>query len=201
VADTRVGATSLVASFADGAHARRAIERLSWAGIDGADIRLLGALEVVTAGRDADRQIDLGSALAVGRRALRGVLIGLPPGAVFGLLVLGAYGDPTGWTLCCGAGGGAVFGASFGLTATLMATPTMVAAWERTFAPMVPGGVVVGVCCEGGTRLRRARTALARSGAQSVVTVPHLDDYPAGPLDLHALDVAAPTTDRGDATR
>ncbi|MFA9429282.1 hypothetical protein [Egicoccus sp. AB-alg2] len=201
MSDTDAGTTSLVASFPDGAAARRAIERLSRAGVDGADIRLLGAVEVVAAGRYGDRQTDLGSALAVGRRAVRGVVLGLPPGAVFGLVLLAVYGDPTGWTLCCGAGGGAVFGASLGLTTTLMATPTMVAGWERTFAPLVPGGVAVGVQCRGTTRLARARSALSRSGAQRVTTIDHLDDYPTGPLDVHALDVPAVTGGGGAGER
>jgi hypothetical protein len=181
---TRAGYPDLVVAHRDGAAARRTIERLSRAGVDGGAIELLGHLEVVTAGREGDRQTDLGSSLALGSRVLRGALWGLVPGAIFGtvLLVVAAGADPV--VIASGAAGGASFGASVGALTGLLATPTMASSWERTFAPMVPGGVVVGVRISSPRTQRQARRALRGSEAHSITEVSDLDDLPdTGPAD------------------
>ncbi len=177
----------LVAFHHDGRTARATIVRLSRAGVDGNDIALLGPVEVVTAGRYGDRQTDRGSSLALGGMVLRGMLVGLLPGAVFGAVLLAVYG---GWTLpvlLSGAGGGAFFGAAVGSLAGLLLAPTMVDSWERTFSPLVPGGVAVGVRCADARSARRAQRVLRVSGAHTVREVPDLDALPEGPLDPDTL--------------
>jgi hypothetical protein len=172
----RSGLPDLVVSHRDGAAARRTIERLSRHGVDGGAIELLGRLEVVSAGRAGDRQTDLGSSLALGKRVLRGVAIGVPPGALLGAVLLAWVSEPSLVVIAAGAGGGASFGASVGALTALLAAPTMASSWERTFAPMVPGGVVVGIRVTSVRVERQARRALRRDGAYSIVEVVDLDD-------------------------
>lgn len=171
----RSGRPDLVASHVDGRAARLTIERLSRAGVDGGAIELLEGSEVVTAGRYGDRQTDLGSSLAIGGRALRGLAWGSMPGAVFGAVVLAIATSPSIATVAAGAGGGAFFGAAVGLLTSLLATPTMASSWERTFSPMVPGGVLIGVRIDDDRTARRAARALRGSGA-TVREVLDLDD-------------------------
>lgn len=164
----------------DARGARRCIERLSRAGVDGGAIELLGRVEVVTAGRDGDRQTDRGSSLALGGRLLRGVAWGAPPGALFGATLLWAMADPGSTVLLAGLGGGATFGAGVGALTGLLTIPSMATSWERTFAPLVPGGVAVGVRCADPRTLARARRVAATCGARSVREVADLDDLPDG---------------------
>jgi hypothetical protein len=166
----------LVAVHRDGAAARRTIERLSRAGIDGGAIVLLGRVEVTTAGRAGDRQTDLGSSLAIGGRVLRGLAYGALPGAVLGAVLLALVTEPTPFVLAAGAGGGASFGASVGVLTGLLATPTMASSWERTFSPMVPGGVGVGVRITSPRQQVRVRKVLARDEILRVHEVDDLDD-------------------------
>lgn len=175
----------LVAVHRDVAAARRTIERLSRAGVDGGAIELLGRGEVVTAGRYADRQVDLGSSLLLAGRVLRGIGWGIGPGAVFGtvLLVLGT--GPSTPVLAAGAAGGAVLGASIGVLIALLTVPTMASSWERTFAPMVPGGVAIGVRVDDARAQRRARRVLDRCEAHSLREVVDLDDLPDGDVPPH----------------
>lgn len=176
----RSGLPDLLVVHADARGARRCIERLSRAGVDGGAIELLGRVEVVTAGRDGDRQTDRGSSLALGGRVLRGVAWGAPPGALFGAGLLAATSSQGTATLLAGLGGGAGFGAGVGVLVALLAAPTMASSWERTFAPLVPGGVAVGVRSLDERTLARARRVLARAGARTVREVPDLDDLPDG---------------------
>jgi hypothetical protein len=172
----RSGLPDLVAAHRDSRAARRTIEALSRRGVDGGAIELLGRVEVVTAGRAGDRQTDLGSSLALGGRAVRGVIWGAPAGAIFGAVLLAVFTEPTVGVLLAGAGGGASFGASVGVLTALLATPTMASSWERTFAPMVPGGVLVGVRVTSPRVDRRARRALRGCDAHSITEVVDLDD-------------------------
>lgn len=181
------GLADLVVMHEDGRAARATIERLSRSGVDGGAIRLLGRVEVVTAGRYGDRQTDLCSSRALGGRMVRGTLLGVPPGAAFGAVVLGVATSPSVTVLAAGAGGGALFGASVGLLVSLLATPTMATSWERTFSPMVPGGVAVGIRVADQRTNRRARRALTGTDL-SVTEVDDLDDIPDAPLDQVNLD-------------
>ena len=188
------GHPDLVAFHHDGRTARATIARLSRAGIDGNDIEIIGPVEVVTAGRYGDRQTDRGSSLALGGLVLRGLLVGLLPGTAFGAVLLAVFG---GWTLPVvrsGAAGGAFFGAAVGSLGGLLLAPTMVDSWERTFSPLVPGGVAVGVRCGDARTARRAERVLRVSGAHTIRSVPDLDALPEGPLDPDAL----PPTGRVD---
>jgi hypothetical protein len=177
----RSGLPDLVAVHRDGATARRTIERLSRNGVDGGAIELLGRLEVVTAGRAGDRQTDLGSSLALGKRVVRGALWGLVPGAIFGAVLLAIVTVPTPVVVLSGAAGGASFGASVGALTGLLAAPTMASSWERTFAPRVPGGVAVGIRVTSPRVQRRARRALEHCETESVTEVADLDELPDGP--------------------
>jgi hypothetical protein len=177
----RSGLPDLVAMHRDGASARRSIERLSRHGIDGGAIELLGRIEVVTAGRAGDRQTDLGSSLALGKRVVRGAMWGIVPGAAFGILLLVLATEPSVVVVLSGAAGGASFGASIGALTGLLATPTMASSWERTFAPMVPGGVAIGVRVTSPRVDRRARRALKDSEAHSIREVVDLDELPEEP--------------------
>lgn len=178
------GWPDLVAVHREAADARRTIERLSRAGVDGGAIELLGPVEVVTAGRYGDRQTDLGSARALVLRALRGGGLGALVGALIGAGVFALAAGPTPLHLLAGAGGGAGFGLSVGLILGLLVQPTMARSWERTFAPLVPGGVAVGVRIADARDDRRARRVLGASTAHSVREVTDLDELPDGPIDL-----------------
>lgn len=182
------GMPDLVALHADARSARSTIERLSRAGVDGGAIEMIGDTEVVTAGRYGDRQTDLGSSLHLGGRIVRGVLWGVGPGALFGVLLLALATSPTVAVVAAGAAGGALFGASVGALTGLLAVPSMVSSWERTFAPHVPGVVALGVRIEGARSDRRVRRVLATCGSTAVVEVPDLDDLPSGPFDPGAVD-------------
>jgi len=182
------GHPDLVAFHHDGRTARATIARLSRAGVDGSDIEILGPIEVVTAGRYGDRQTDKGSSLALGWLMLRGLLIGMVPGAVFGAVLLGVTAGMSAPVVWAGAGGGAFFGAAVGALASLLLAPTMVSSWERTFSPLVPGAVAVGVRCGDARAARRAERVLRVSGAHTIRQVPDLDDVPEGPLDPADLD-------------
>ncbi|MEX1162959.1 MAG: hypothetical protein WEB03_05205 [Nitriliruptor sp.] len=176
----RTGLPDLVVVHADARGARRCIERLSRAGVDGGAIELLGRIEVTTAGRAGDRQTDRGSSLAVGGRALRGALWGVPPGAVFGAALLVVTSGQGIAVLAAGLAGGAAFGAGVGVLTALLTLPTMASSWERTFAPLVPGGVAVGVRGLDARTLRRARRVLRGLDARTVHEVADLDDLPDG---------------------
>ena len=185
---TTVAHPDLVAFHHDGRSARATIVRLSRAGIDGADIELLGPVEVVTSGRYGDRQTDRGSSLALGGLVLKGMALGAVPGAVFGGLLLAVTAGWSGVVVLAGAGGGAFFGAAVGALAGLLNAPTMVSSWERTFSPLVPGAVAVGVRCTDARAARRAHRVLSVSGAHTLRQVGDLDDLPEGPIDPASLD-------------
>lgn len=176
----RTGLPDLLVVHADARDARTCIERLSRAGVDGGAIELLGRIEVVSAGRAADRQTDRGSSLALGGRIVRGGLWGIPPGAAFGAVLLTATYDQGTAVLLAGLAGGATFGAGVGVLVGLLTVPTMAASWERTFAPLVPGGVAVGIRGTDRRTLERARRVLHGSGARTVREVVDLDDLPDG---------------------
>jgi hypothetical protein len=177
------GLPDLVAVHADGRSARVTIERLSRAGVDGGAIVLLQGAEVVTAGRYGDRQTDLGSSLALGGRILRGAAYGILPGAVFGAILLAVVTSPAAPSIAAGAAGGAVFGLAVGGLTSILAVPTMATSWERTFAPMVPGGVAVGVSIGSDKDDRRVRRVLRIAPALEVREVPDLLDLEDDPID------------------
>lgn len=176
----RSGVPDLLVVYGDARSARRCIERLSRAGIDGGAIELLGRVEVVTAGRDGDRQTDRGSSLALGGRLLRGAAWGVPPGALFGAVLLAVTSGQGTATLLAGLAGGAGFGAGVGVLLGLLTAPTMASSWERTFAPLVPGGVAVGVRSIDARTLTRARRVAVREPARTVREVGDLDQLPDG---------------------
>ena len=175
----REGLADLVVLHADGSQARRTIERLSRAGVDGGAISLLGPVEARAPGRHGDRQTDLGSSLALGGRVVRGALLGMVPGALFGVLVLAvAVGDQPWPALFAGAGGGAMLGAGIGVLVSLLSAPTMASSWERTFSPLLPGGVAVGIHVANSKTERRVRRALRRARGVTIQEVEDLDDLP-----------------------
>jgi hypothetical protein len=175
----RSGLADLVVLHDDGRTARRTIERLSRGGVDGGAIVLLGPVEAVGDDRSGDRQTDLGSSLALGGRVLRGALLGMPPGAVFGLVLFLVVATRHPWTaLLAGAAGGASLGAGIGVLVSLLSAPTMASSWERTFSPLLPGGVAVGVQVGDERTQRRARRALTSRPGIVVQEVDDLDDLP-----------------------
>lgn len=177
----RSGLPDLIAVHRDGRDARVTIERLSRAGIDGGAISLQGDHEVVTAGRYGDRQVDLGSSLALGARLLRGAMWGVVPGAAFGAVLFAVATEPTATALLAGAGGGALLGIGIGILLALLMIPTMASSWERTFAPRVSGGVAIGIRIDGPRALSRARPILRSMDVQSLLEVVDLDDLPPTP--------------------
>jgi hypothetical protein len=188
----RSGERDLVALHHDGRTARGTIERLSRAGVDGGAIELLGPVEVVTSGRYGDRQTDRGSSLAVGGRMVRGLVWGMGPGAIFGAIVLAVATVPSVSAIAAGAAGGAFFGAGVGALAGLLTIPTMASSWERTFSPMVPGGVAVGVRVEDARTAKRAARVLRVCAAHEVREVSDLDDLPEGPIGPESFGDAPP---------
>jgi hypothetical protein len=176
----RSGLPDLVVVHGDARGARTCIERLSRAGVDGGAIELLGRVEVTTAGRHGDRQTDRGSSLALGARVLIGALWGVPPGAIFGAVLLSVTYEQGTAALLAGLLGGATFGAGVGILTSLLTIPSMSSSWERTFAPLLPGGVAVGVRGTDERTLARARRVLAGLEARTVREVADLDDLPEG---------------------
>jgi hypothetical protein len=175
----RSGLPDLVVVHDDGAAARRTIERLSRGGVDGGSIVLLGPVEVAADDRHGDRQTDLGSSLALGGRILRGALLGIPPGAAFGLVLFLAVASAHPWpALLAGAAGGASLGAGIGILVGLLSAPTMASSWERTFSPLLPGGVAVGVHVTDQRAQRRAKRVLASLRGGVVQEVEDLDELP-----------------------
>jgi hypothetical protein len=175
----RSGLPDLVVLHDDGGAARRTIERLSRAGVDGGSIVLLGPVEAVGDDRSGDRQTDLGSSLALGGRVLRGAMWGIPPGAVFGLVLFFVVATRHPWpALLAGAAGGASLGAGIGVLIGLLSAPTMATSWERTFSPLLPGGVAVGVHVTDTRAQQRARRALASRSGFTVQEVDDLDELP-----------------------
>lgn len=189
----RSGLPDLLVVHDDARSARRCIERLSRAGVDGGAIELLGRVEVVTAGRDGDRQTDRGSSLALGGRLLRGAAWGVPPGALFGAVLLAVSSGQGTATLLAGLAGGAGFGAGIGVLLGLLTAPTMASSWERTFAPLVPGGVAIGVRSLDRRTLTRARRVAVREHARTVREVTDLDRLPDGLV----VDLEGPADDEG----
>ena len=179
----RAGQRDLVAFHGDARAARRTIVRLSRAGIDGGAIELLGRSVVVTAGRYGDRQTDRGASLALGGLVLRGFAWGAAPGAAFGAVLLGMVASPEVNVVLAGAGGGAFFGGAVGALTGLLTAPTMAASWERTFSPMVPGAIAVGVRVQDGPTGVRVRRVLQGCSTVAIRTVDDLDELPDGPLD------------------
>jgi hypothetical protein len=190
----RSGLPDLVVVHADARAARTCIERLSRAGIDGGSIELLGRIEVRTAGREGDRQTDRGSSLALGGRIVRGAMWGIPPGAIFGAVLLGITSGEGTATLWWGLLGGGGFGAGVGVLTGLLTVPSMSSSWERTFAPLVPGGVAVGVRSTDARTLARARRVLQGVDARTVREVADLDDLPDGSV----ADLELPPADATD---
>jgi hypothetical protein len=175
----RDGLADLVVVHDDGRAARRTIERLSRAGVDGGSIVLLGPVEARAPGRHGDRQTDLGTSLALGGRVLRGGALGALPGGLFGLLVFGvAVGDQPWPAILAGVGGGALLGAGIGVLVGLLAAPTMASSWERTFSPLLPGGIAVGVSVTSRRTQRRARRALRSSSGAVVQEIDDLEELP-----------------------
>lgn len=172
----RSGLPDLVAVHRDVRAARATIQRLSLHGVDGGAIELLGHGEVVTAGRAGDRQTDLGSSRAVGGRFLKGILAGAVVGALFGMVVVVLATDLVAAALIAGGVGGATFGAGIGALTGLMSTPTMASSWERTFAPRVPGEVLVGVHVTDARTAERAHRAFRDVEVLRVDEVPDLDE-------------------------
>ena len=172
----RSGYPDLVAVLPDAPAARRVIERLSRAGVDGGAIVLLEPAESLLAARHDDRRTDLGSLRALVLRALGVGAAGAVVGALVGLGVFALAGQRSPAALAAGALGGAAFGASVGVVLGLLAQPTMVGPWERTFAPRAPGVVVVGVRVEDARTDGRARAALR--GVPSLQEVVDLDVLP-----------------------
>lgn len=173
------GLADLVVLHEDGDGARRTIEQLSRAGVDGGAIVLLGPVEAVTEVRVGDRQTDGGSSRVLLSRLVRGWLLGAVPGVVFGLALLLAVGgeQPLG-VLLAGSAGGLLLGAGIGALVALLSTPTMAASWERTFSPLLPGGVAVGIHVTSRRAQRRAHRALRRLPSGVVEEVDDLGDLP-----------------------
>ncbi len=178
---TRGYRIELVAIYPDADLARRAIEALSRAGIDGGDIRLHGVPTAVVPDRADDRRVDRGVARALGGRYLRGLLVGAAAGIVFGVVVFGLASDASGWWLVAGAAGGATFGAGVGALVSLLGAPTMATGWGETFSSRAPRGVALSVLTTRSARLRRARRVLARTGAVAVEELAHGGSSPAEP--------------------
>jgi len=164
----------MVLFHVDGAAARRTVSRLSRAGFDGEAITFLAASEVTTAGRYADRQVDKGTARNLLVRAVTGGCIGAIVGVGPGMLLLATFAEPTWALLLAGAGAGGVFGWGIGVLLAFQITPTMVPMWERTFAPLIPGGVAVRVIVDSPKQWRRLRRVVRRS---QLVAVLSPDEY------------------------
>lgn len=169
----------MVLFHADGPSARRTVSRLSRAGFDGQAITFLAPTEVVTAGRYADRQVDRGITKALAKRALTGGLIGAVIGVLPGVALLAAFTDPTSVIVAAGAAAGAVFGWGIGVLLAFQTTPTMVPVWERTFAPLLPGGVAVLVMVESKRQHRRLMRIVARSELVAVLSYEQYRDQSA----------------------
>lgn len=158
----------MVLFHVDGPSARRTVSRLSRAGFDGEAISFLAPSEVTTAGRYADRQVDKGITKTLAKRAVLGGFSGAIVGIVPGALLLGMFGGTTVVVMGAGAGAGAMCGFGIGVLLAFQTIPTMVPMWERTFAPLLPGGVAVLVAIGSQRQYRQMMRIVGRSDLVAV---------------------------------
>lgn len=178
----RSGVQDLIAIHRDAAAARSSIEALSRAGVDGGAISLLAAGDEMPLSRHAVRTSDGGASSRLGGVSVRGAVIGAIVGAAFGAVLVGfVAGSMT--AIAAGILGGAVAGAGLGALTGLMGLPTMAPAWERSFAPLRPGSVIVAVRNTSDDELTRAQAALEGTEAFELRRVRDIDDVPAEPVE------------------
>lgn len=147
---------AVLAGYADGDRAGRAIERLPRHGVDARRIHVVDIDEPPPLDRHAQRTTDAGTTDAgttgrVVRRFGRGLAVGAAVGAVVGAVVLLAVAPiPAPTALVAGGLAGAAAGAGPGAPTGLRSVPGMSHAWERAFSPHAAGGVVVAIEAAGG---------------------------------------------------
>ncbi len=143
-----------VATFADAAAARDAIEALEKAGVDGADIALHG-VETTTDDSQVDATTDAGPFGRTGFVAAVAGAIGTAVGAVIGVLILG---DTVG-TIPAALMGGIFIG---GIAAVVGAARVIGIgrAWHDTFLELREGDVTVGVHTADAELAERAASVL-----------------------------------------
>jgi hypothetical protein len=159
---------NVLAVFSGLDEARKAIDALGRAGIDGTEISLLGRA-AQEAGSDLETtQRDEAVAQDVGKRAAVGAATGSAVGGVTGFLAgLAAFAIP-GVGPVIGSGvwaatiGGAVAGGAVGGVAGGISSFDMTEAWELTHESVKADRVVVGVHSDDPTEVDRAADVLAK---------------------------------------
>lgn len=161
--------SGIIARYPDGDSAGRAIERLSGRGVEAGRISIVGSEDRPPMDRHTQRTTDAGTTSRIARRFGKGLVIGAVVGAVFGAIVV-AIVTPAPLMVAVLAGGlaGAAAGAGLGALAGLESTPSMSTAWETTFAPDGPDGVVVAIEARDGASLDEVQAMLAGTGAIEV---------------------------------
>jgi hypothetical protein len=151
--------SELRAAYPNMERARRAIDALERAGVDGGQIALAGdtAQEAAT---DTDTRVpDEKVTRRVGKRAVVGALAGAVVGTVVGLL-LGAALSGGGGALWAAAMGGFLVGGTVGGILGGVSSLDMSEAWELTQHPARSGPVHVSVHSDDPDELARAKEAL-----------------------------------------
>lgn len=167
-------AHNITACFPDLLNARRAMDSLERAGINGSRISLLGPAAEAAAGKADTKQADE----ELGEEALwatvGGAATGAGVGGAVGLLAGAASFAIPGVGPAVGAGiwaatlGGAAAGTGVGFTAGAMANLQQSEAWELTLQEVGEGHVVVGVHTDDPGEYERAVRALQRANPRTV---------------------------------
>jgi hypothetical protein len=154
--------------------ARKAIDALERAGIEAAEISLLGRAADEAAEQVDTRERDAGVADRVGARATMGAAAGGAAGGIVGFLAgVAAFAIP-GVGPVLGAGvwaatiGGAVAGGSVGGVIGGYSAVDMTQAYELTYESVKAGNVVLGVHSEDPKHVQKGEQVLRRFGTLSL---------------------------------
>jgi hypothetical protein len=165
---------NVVAVFPGMPEAREALDALEAAGIDAAEISLLGPAAEEAAEQADTRERDAGMAGRVGKRATMGALAGGATGGLAGFLAgLAAFAIP-GVGPVIGAGvwaatiGGAVAGGSVGGVIGGYSAVDMNEAYELTYESVRAGRVLVGVHSEDPAHVDRGEEILRKLDPLSI---------------------------------
>ncbi len=141
---------NVVATYADMETARKAIDALERAGVDGEDISLLGRHADAAAAELETRQRDAHLVGDVAEKATKGGAVGSVVGAIAGAVafVIPGVGPALGVGIWAGALGGAIAGGAVGGVAGGVGAIDQSEAWELTYDDVAEGKVLVATHAE-----------------------------------------------------
>src|SRR5437764_191294 len=161
---------NVVATFPDMGAARRALDALERAGVDGEDISLLGRQADEVAAQQDTRERDAHLVGEVSDKAVKGSALGTVAGAVAGTVafVIPGIGPGIGAGIWAATLGGAVAGGAVGGLAGGVAATNQTEDWELSFDEVAEGKVLVATHCEDEADADRHEEILQGHGALKV---------------------------------